>query len=56
MKIILDPICNSTLNEAKEASLKTNLETETIGLDEVIRLHIIASFKGDIQRMGKEKQ
>jgi len=49
------PICNSTLNEAKEASLKTNLENETVGLDEVIRLHIIASFKGDIQRMGKER-
>ena len=56
------PICGSILNEDKEVSLTDNdlckghsLENETISLDEVIRLHIIASFKRDIEKIGKER-
>ena len=53
------PICNSILNEDKKASLTdTDLyspENKTVGLDEVIRLHIIASFKRDIEKIGEER-
>ena len=53
------PICFSPMNEDKEEFFKTfkkpAIENETIGMDEVIHLHIVSSFKRDIKQMGKER-
>lgn len=60
------PICGGILNENKKdffgkftsqigGGNYPLIENETIGIDEVIRGEIIASFKRDIEKVGKEK-
>lgn len=53
------PICNGIMNQNKEEFFddfqKKDIDNETTGIDEVIRGEIIASFKRDIEKVGKEK-
>ena len=52
-------ICQGMMNEDKKEFFdsfhKKDIENETIGIDEVIRIHIIDSFKRDIKKSGKAK-
>ena len=53
------PICFSIMNENKEEFFNSFkepvIENETVSIDEIIRLHIIDSFKRDIKKIGKDK-
>lgn len=53
------PLCGNIMNKDKEEFFDSfkepDIENETIGMDEVIKIHIISSFKRDIQEIGKER-
>lgn len=56
------PICFSKMNENKDTDIfdsfqyqKENIVNETVGMDEVLKIHIIESFKRDIKKKGENE-